>query len=122
MRLFRSKEHPEHWIGEDEHSALVLWPARKGGWTKRTPYNGPKRQLEEVDPRLARGSGWPGGGRGPAPRGEASKPIGLRVTVEEREKWERAATERESTLSDWIRDTCNREADDPRLPHSKVKA
>jgi hypothetical protein len=108
MKLYRSKEHPDHWIGEDEHGVLMLWPARPRGWMKRTGFAGSKRQLEEVDLGLARGTGWPGGPRGPAPRsssGTASKTLGLRVTDEERASWEAAAGQLK--LSDWIRDTCN---------------
>src|SRR5262245_43432944 len=108
MRLFRSKDHPEHWIGEDAHGSLMLWPATPRGWTKRTSYHGSKRQLQEVEPSLARGTGWPGGGTGRRPtRGEPSKPLTIRVTNKERGAWERAAKERERGLSDWIRDTCN---------------
>lgn len=108
MRLFRAKEHPDHWVGEDEHGVLMLWPARPRGWAKRTGYSGAKRQLEEVEPALARGTGWPFGGRGPksrSPSGVVSKTIGLRVTAEERAAWELAAGER--SLSDWMRDTLN---------------
>ena len=108
MRLYRSKEHPGHWIGEDEHGVLMVWPARPRGWAKRTGYVGTKRQLEEIEPALARGTGWPFGGRGPksrSPSGAVSKMIGMRVTNEERAAWERAAGERR--LSDWMRDTLN---------------
>ena len=108
MRLFRSTDHPDHWIGEDEHGVLMLWPARPRGWVKRTGYVGTKRQLEEVEPALARGTGWPFGGRGPkarSPSGKVSKMIGMRVTDEERAAWESAA--RGSKLSDWMRDTLN---------------
>jgi hypothetical protein len=112
MKLFRSRDMPDHWIGEDEHGALMVWPARLRGWFKRTAYTGPKRQLEEVEPALSRGTGWPGGGRGPSPRsasGAVSKPVGLRATAEERAAWERAAGER--NLSDWMRDILNAAAD-----------
>lgn len=107
-RLFRSKEHPDHWVGEDEHGVLMLWPAQPRGWAKRTGYNGAKRQLEEVEPALARGTGWPFGGRGPkarSPSGAVSKTIALRATAEERAAWERAAGERK--LSDWMREALN---------------
>ena len=109
MRLYRSKEHPTHWIGEDEHAALVIWPAAPRGWTKRTPYTGARRALEEVPAALARGSGWPGGGRGPAPRagGAASRKRGIRVADHEWAAWEHAAEIAGRTVSDWIRDTCN---------------
>lgn len=108
MKLYRSKEHLDHWIGEDEHNVLMLWPARPRGWAKRTGYSGGKRQLEEVEPALARGTGWPFGGRGPkarSPSGVVSKTLGLRVTNEERAAWESAAGERK--LADWMRDTLN---------------
>ena len=67
-----------------------------------------QRQLEEVEPALARGTGWPFGGRGPksrSPSGMVSKTIGVRATAEERAAWERAAGDRR--LSDWIRDLLN---------------
>lgn len=90
----------------------MLWPAERGGWAKRTVYTGGKRQLEEVPPAMARGTGWPGGGRGPAPRaGVAAKTIGLRATDDERARWQRAADMRETNLAGWARDTLNAEAD-----------
>jgi hypothetical protein len=110
MKLFRSREMPDHSIGEDKLGGLVHWPKQRAGWAQRTPYTGGKRPLEEVDPALARGTGWPGGGRGPAPRaasGTASKSLTIRVTDAERTAWEGAAQEHERTLSDWIRDICN---------------
>jgi hypothetical protein len=120
VRLFRSKDHPEHWIGEDEHGVLMIWPARPRGWSKRTGYSGSKRQLEEIEPSRARGSGWPGGGTGRRPRsGEPSKSLTIRVTDTERDAWQRAADERDRGLSDWIRDTCNEAA--AQRPHGKSK-
>jgi len=113
-KLYRSPDLPNRWIGEDQDGALVHWPAESGGWQRRTPYTGGKRQLEEVEPSLARGSGWPGGGRGPAPRspsGAATKTIGIRATPDERAKWERAATLRECGLTVWARDELNAAAD-----------
>ncbi len=107
-KLYRSKEHPDHWVGEDEHSKLLMWPREPKGWLRRTPYTGPKRALEEVEPALARGSGWPYGGHGPAPRaGVTSRNLGIRVADHEREAWEFAARASESKLSDWIRNVCN---------------
>lgn len=113
VKLYRSKEMPGHWIAED-HGALMIWPAEHGGWAKRTAYTGGKRQLEEVPRAMARGTGWPGGGRGPAPRaasGVPSKTIGLRATPDEHDKWRRAAKKREQNLAGWARDTLNSEAD-----------
>ena len=122
MKLYRSKDHPDHWIGEDEHGVLMVWPARPRGWTKRTGYVGTKRQLEEVEPALARGTGWPFGGRGPkarSPSGMVSKMIGMRVTNEERAAWESAAGGRK--LSDWMRDTLNAAAAAATKPRAKSK-
>src|SRR5215207_3700622 len=119
-RLYRSEEHPDQWIGEDEHGVLMLWPRRPRGWAKRTGYTGGKRDLQEVEPALARGTGWPFGGRGPksrSPSGAVSQMIGLRATVEERAAWERAAGDRR--LSDWMRDTNQSTIITSQLPPSK---
>jgi hypothetical protein len=122
LRLYRSKDNPGHWVGEDAYGSLMIWPATPRGWSKRTGYAGSKRQLEEVEPALARGTGWPGGGAGRRPsRGEASKPLTIRVTTQERGAWERAAKERDRALSDWIRDTCNAAAIDDTRPRAKGK-
>ncbi len=114
MRLYRSEDLPGQWIGEDRHGALMTWPAEARGWTRRTAYTGARRQLEEVEPALARGSGWPGAGRAPKPRaatGEAStKRLGLRATPSEYEAWERRAEEEGKRISDWARDLLNAEA------------
>jgi hypothetical protein len=121
MKLYRSREVPDHWIGEDEHGVLMIWPARPHGWMKRRGYVGGKRQLEEIPAALARGSGWPGGGRGPKSRsgtGVISKPVGLRATAEERAAWESAAGDRK--LSEWMRDALNAAAAAAR-PRSKAK-
>lgn len=111
-KLYRSKDHPGHWIGEDEHGVFMVWPAKPKGWTKRTGYSGSKRQLEEVDSTLARGTGWPFGPVGRRPRnGEASSTLGIRVTSSERAKWQRAADKRESGLTVWARGELNAAAD-----------
>jgi hypothetical protein len=108
MKLYRSPDLPGRWIGEDQDGALVHWPIERGGWNRRTPYTGGKRQLEEVAPALARGTGWPGGGRGRRPlRGAPCKPVTIRATDDERAAWDRAAERRDRTLSDWCRDTLN---------------
>ena len=122
MRLYRLREMPDHWIGEDEHGVLMIWPARVRGWMKRKGYVGGKRQLEEIEPALARGSGWPGGGRGPTSRsgtGVISKPVSLRATDEERAAWESAAGERK--LSEWMRDALNAAAAAAARPRPKGK-
>ena len=111
-KLFRSKEHPDHWIAEDEHGVLMVWPGRPKGWAKRAGYTGSKRLLEEVEPALARGTGWPFGPVGRRPRnGEASNTLGIRVTTSERTKWQRAADKRERGLTVWARDELNSAAD-----------
>lgn len=120
MRLYRSKEHPDHWIGEDEHGALMRWPAQRRGWLKRTGYPGSRRALEEVEPSLARGTGWPFGPHGRPPlRGETSKPLTVRITDTERGAWQRAADKRKQALGEWIRDTCNTAAADDARPPGK---
>ena len=126
MKLYRSPDLPDRWIGEDQDGALVHWPIEHGGWNRRTPYTGGKRQLEEVAPAQARGTGWPGGGVGRRPlRGATSKPVTIRATDVERGAWERAAGKRGLNLSDWCRDALNsaaaaESADDPR-PRPKGK-
>jgi hypothetical protein len=111
-KLYQSKERPDHWIGEDEHGVLMIWPARRRGWLKRTGFSGSKRQLQEVDPALARGTGWPFGPVGRRPRGgEASSTLGIRVTSSERAKWQRAADKRERGLTVWAREELDAAAD-----------
>ncbi len=113
MKLFRSREIPDHWVGEDKHGALMLWPIEPGGWAKRTAYAGGKRALEEVEPALARGTGWPGGGRARRPRsasGAVSTSFGIRVTPEERAAWKQAARDHKMSLSDWVREALNNTA------------
>lgn len=111
MKLYRSPEYPNQWIGTDAEGALVRWPMETNGWLKRTPYTGGKRQLEEVSPALARGTRWPGGGRAPRPRDPAGMPsdaqVGIRATQEERATWQRAAEVRDQALAAWARDELN---------------
>lgn len=106
MPLYVASQLPECWVAEDESGALVMWPARSGGWAARTPYRGHRRALREVDASNAYGTGWPGApGRGRPPRANgATKRIELRLTAAEREAWERAAGDR--SLSEWIREAC----------------
>ena len=114
MRLYRSPDLPGKWIGEDKEGALMVWPAEKRGWSRRTAYVGPRRALEEVEPALARGTGWAGGGRAHHPRsasGRPSRPITIRVTDEERAAWEGAAGRAKRTLSEWCRDELNAAAE-----------
>lgn len=118
MKLYRSRDLPGRWVGEDQDGALVHWPAEPGGWARRTPYTGPKRGLEQAEPILARGSGWPGGGRGRAPRsaaGEVStERVTLRATKAEIEAWEQRAAAEDRPVSAWGRDTLNAEVARPR--------
>jgi hypothetical protein len=107
VKLYRSPEYPGQWVGTDAEGALVRWPMEPGGWAKRTPFTGAKRQLEEVLPALARGTRWPGAGRSRRPRDPTGKPsdaqIGIRATQDERAMWERAADAREQSLTAWAR-------------------
>ena len=108
MRLYRSPEMPDRWIGEDKHGALVHWPVATGGWAQRTPYTGPKRVLEEVDPRLARGTGWPGGGTGRPPRqGSPAQNFGIRASLDEIAAWKSRAEEENKKPTVWARDELN---------------
>lgn len=113
MRLYRAASLPQHWIGEDGTGALMLWPARRGGWRVRTAYTGPRKALEAVDPRQARGTGWPGGGRGAAPRSPAGEASERRVTVRgtggEVGDWTRCADHDGKPLATWARDVLNAE-------------
>ena len=103
MKLYQSPDLPGLWVGEDGEGALVQWPAEARGWTQRTPYRGPKKALEQVDRGLARGTGWPGGPRGPKPRGPSSgRDIKVRVTDAERAAFEAEAGER--CVSTWLRE------------------
>lgn len=115
VRLYRSREMPNRWIGEDQDGALVHWPAEPGGWHRRTPYTGGKRQLEECEPALARGTGWPGAGRGRPPRqGTAATTFGVRATSAEIGKWKERAKEEQKRPSVWARDELNAAAVRPR--------
>lgn len=107
-RLYRSRDLPGQWVGTDQAGALMLWPAEKRtGWAKRVGWTKGTRGLEEVAPALAKGTGWPGGGRAHHPRsatGLPSKPFTFRATEEERALWESAAKHLKRTLSKWCRD------------------
>jgi hypothetical protein len=109
LKLYRSKEHADHFVGEDQHGALLLFPAKPRGWLKRTPYVGAKRALEEVAPALARGTKWPGaiGGKPRHASGQPSKPLTIRATDDERAAWQRAADERKTRLTAWAREMLN---------------
>jgi hypothetical protein len=110
MKLYRSAEYPGQWIGTDAEGALVRWPAERGGWQRRTPYVGPKRALEEVEPVLARGSGWPGGGIGrPLRHGAPTRMFGIRATDDEIASWAQRAEEEHKRPAVWARDTLNSE-------------
>ncbi|HWU90541.1 MAG TPA: hypothetical protein VN253_24920 [Kofleriaceae bacterium] len=106
MKLYRARELPDAFVGEDKAGALLVFPAKPRGWGKRTPYQGSRRTLDEISPSEARGTGWPGaiGGKTRAASGEPSVyQISVRVTAEERELWLAAAGE--GRLADWIRST-----------------
>jgi hypothetical protein len=115
VRLYRSRDLPGRWIGEDKHGGLVHWPAEPGGWEQRTPYTGPKRVLEECEPTLARGTGWPGGGRGrPARSGAAATTFGVRATTDEIAAWKERAKEEHKKPTVWARDELNAAVTRPR--------
>ena len=115
MRLYKSAEYPGQWIGTDAEGALVRWPAERGGWQRRTPYTGPKRALEEVDPVRARGSGWPGGGTGrPLRHGAPTRMFGIRATGDEITSWTQRAEEAHKRPAVWARDELNASAARPR--------
>jgi hypothetical protein len=105
LKLYRSKEHPDQWVGEDKYGSLSLFPAKIRGWASRTPYNGSRAELEEVSAMLARGTKWPGaiGGKTRDPSGKPSRIVGIRVTEAERNTWQRAADERGVSLTEWLR-------------------
>ncbi len=122
-KLYTTPEFPKQWIGTDAEGALVRWPDEKGGWARRTPYTGSKRQLEEVEPALARGTSWPWAGRARRPRHPGGKPtnasIGVKATREERDAWLRRAEDEGKSISGWARDTLNEEL---KRPAKRVKA
>jgi hypothetical protein len=105
LKLYRSKEHPDHWVGVDKHGSLLLFPSKIRGWQQRTPYIGSRAELEEVSAMLARGTKWPGaiGGKTRDPSGKPSRIVGIRVTDAEREAWQRAADARGVSLTEWLR-------------------
>ncbi len=108
VKLFRAPDGDDHWIGEDKRGGLVTWPNQRAGWQQRTPYTGSRRGLVEVEPALARGTGWPGAGGGRPPRSASGKPSGsltIRLSSEERAAWTTAAEGR--ALSDWARAELN---------------
>lgn len=113
MKLFRSPEMPGHWIGQDRAGGMVVWPIEPGGWSKRTPYTGPRRPLQEVSPAEARGTGWPGAGGGRPPRagGKPGKLVGIRASDEERSAWAAEADAEDKALSEWARDELNAAAE-----------
>lgn len=117
MKLFKGPDHSV-WIGEDAVGALMYWPREPGGWARRSSYTGQRRILEEVEPALARGTGWPGGGRAPKPRsasGQASsEQLTLRSTPDEMEGWRKRAADDGKPLAVWGRDTLNAEAARPK--------
>jgi len=90
----------------------MVWPARPRGWAKRQGFVGAKRALEEVEPALARGTGWPGGpvGRKPQADRAADTQLGIRATTEEREAWLRTAQKNGyRSEAPWARDVLNAE-------------
>ena len=112
LKLYRSKAHADHWIGEDRHGALLIFPAKPRGWVSRTPFPGSRLDLEEVSPVHARGTKWPGaiGGKSRDPSGKPSRTVGIRATDDERTAWQRAADTGGISLTDWARRSLNQVA------------
>lgn len=110
MKLFRAADRPGFWIGEDKQGVLQVWPAKPRSWGKREGFVGRRDDLEEVDPALARGTGWPGGpvGRKPQADKAADTQVNIRTTWEERTAWEQTA-ERvgRRSMTSWARDELN---------------
>lgn len=107
LKLFRSEALPDVWIGERHDGNLVQWPQKPTGYKDRTPYQGPKRALVPVDPRLASRTGWPGVPRGPIPRdGNAStRQLVIRLSDSEWTRWSRGAGRQ--ALAAWARERVN---------------
>jgi hypothetical protein len=117
LRLYRSDEHPDQLVGEDQHRALVVFPATPKGWARRTPYTGERSKLVEISPALARGTKWPGarGGRVADPSGKPrSRFVAIMATDEQRARWAAAAAERGLTLSQWTREALDAYSAQPR--------
>jgi len=116
-KLFHCNAMPDRWIGTDEAGELVHWPREEGGWAHRTVFHMGRKILVEVEPALARGTGWFGAGAGRPPRGaggivggSASSPVTIRATDEERQTWEAAAKKTGQKLSEWAREKLNKAA------------
>lgn len=116
-KLYHCNAMPDRWVGTDESGALVHWPRQEGGWAHRTVFNQGRKILVEVEPALARGTGWFGAGVGRPPRGAGgivggspSAPVTIRASEEERTAWEAKAKAKNQKLSEWAREMLNRAA------------
>jgi hypothetical protein len=118
VKLYRARDLPDAFVGEDKERALMVFPAKPRGWAQRSAYKGAVRNLEEVPASEGRGTGWPGaiGGKTRSPSGKPSVyQISVRVTEEERDLWLAAAGG--GRLAEWIRSTLTAAA----RPRSKSK-
>ena len=111
LRLYVSKYYPDRWIGEDERESLWYWERIEDGWARRGPHEGRRRNLTEVDPALARGTGWPGAGVGR--RRLAGAELGRPRTVRvDDTRWNAvidAADKSNVGVSEWVRQAIDRE-------------
>ena len=111
LRLYESKHYSDRWIGEDERGLLWYWERRQGGWAQRGPHAGRRRNLTEVEPALARGTGWPGAGVGR--RRLAGAELGRPRTVRiDDTRWNAvidAANRADLGVSDWVRQAIDHE-------------
>lgn len=111
LRLYESRHSPDRWIGEDERGRLWSWERRPDGWAQRGPHAGRQRNLTEVEPALARGTGWPGAGVGR--RRLAGAELGRPRTVRiDDTRWNavmEAADRAAVGVSDWVRQAIDRE-------------
>jgi hypothetical protein len=114
VKLYQSPDLDGRWVAEDQDGALVHWPNEPKGWLKRTPFTGNKRQLVEVDYRLARKTGWPGGPTGRPPASlEPTKMFGIRATVGQIAKWSRRAKDEGKKPSVWAKEELDAALDRP---------
>ena len=58
IQLYRSPEHPQHWVAWSERHGWLVFPARFDGWRGRQPYPGVNQtRLQPVPLWLGFGTG-----------------------------------------------------------------
>jgi len=111
LRLYESKHHPDRWIGEDERGLLWCWKRRQDGWAQRGPHAERRRNLTEVEPALARGTGWPGAGVGRRRLAGAERGRPRTVRIDDT-RWNAvmdAADRADLGVSEWVRQAIDHE-------------